>query len=151
MKYLRNYLGSLAFFSVTFVTCSAWSQQAPQTMKEDMAGVKAGDTCACQCGEQQFEATPLSAFMERRQLANLQTEITTVRREGFIEGAEEPTIVELRRPVAGTRTPVVIGVGLGETEGCPDCDILGWLSCMDGCDFDWCESLCDALHQCCVQ
>lgn len=151
MKYLWKYLGSLAFLSVMFVACSAWSQQAPQSKKGDMAEVKAGESCACQCGDQRIEATPLSAFMEKRQLASLQTEMTTVRREGFVEGAKEPTTVELRRPVAGMRGPVVIGVGLGETEGCPNCDIVGWLRCMDGCDFHWCEGLCDALHQCCVQ
>lgn len=152
MKHLRKYVGLFSFFSVLFLACAAWSQQTPQATKGDMTGAKAGDTCSCQCGDQRFEAALLSAFMERRQPPDLQREMTTVRREGFVEGAEEPTIIELRRPVAGRRGPVVVGVGLGETEGgCPDCDIVGWLRCMDGCDFHWCESLCDILHRCCVQ
>ena len=43
------------------------------------------------------------------------------------------------------------GPGLGGGNIKQGCDILGWIKCMDRCDYDWCEFLCDTLYSCPVQ
>jgi hypothetical protein len=144
----RVFVLLIVLLSVTLAT----ADQTPHSLVRVAAPGEIGDTCLCRCGQSEFTARPLSALVEESQTMEPETRTELIIRSGVIEGAEGKTTIALRRPRFTTPSPIIIvdpGAGI---QPCPNCDILGWLRCMEGCErFDWCENLCDALHGCCVQ
>jgi hypothetical protein len=149
MKYMY---GVLVLLMVLLSAAFATAQQTPQSLVRVSALGETRDTCSCRCGQSEFQAIPLSTLVEESQNTEIEKQTKLMIRSGVIKGAQGEMTVELRRPRFVTELPVIVFGQVAAEQDCPNCDIVGWLRCMEGCErFDWCEGLCDALHSCCPQ